>query len=103
MALSAEARDWLRTGIVVVVTVVGGALAFARLDARADSALEKAGRAEHKAAAVETDMKGLTKELTSHSAQQAAALAALNVEVVRMRTVLDERLPKRANPTEHPR
>lgn len=93
-----ELRDWMRTLVTIVATIGGMFLAFARLDAKADSALEKGNRAEAKAGSVEADVKALVSNLATTSAAQADRIAALNAELVRVRTVLEERLPRGAAP-----
>lgn len=81
-------QGWLQLVLQLIVIVGSGFLAFSSLSARADTALEKATEAKIKAAEVESDMKTLLKEL---------ALQRLdtNTEMTRIRTILEERLPKK--------
>lgn len=70
-------QGWLQTTIILLTFLIGGTLAFAKLDALAQEALKTANRAELKADDVDK---------RSHESSQ---------ELVRIRTILDERLPKK--------
>lgn len=74
-------QGWLQTFVIIVTFIAGGALAWGKLDALASKALETATRAEVKAEDVDK---------RSHDAAQ---------ELVRIRTILDERLPKKLGAT----
>jgi hypothetical protein len=70
-------QGWLQAGLVVLAMVCTVLLTYAKLDARADTALATAVRAETKAAMVE-----------------ATAIEMKN-ELIQIKTILDERLPKK--------
>ena len=72
---AAVRQGWIQTSLILVGMVTTVMLTFARLDAKADDALKTATRAESKAASVESQSNAMTLELT------------------RIRTVLEERLP----------
>lgn len=72
-------QGWLQTTIILLTFLIGGTLAFAKLDALAQEALKTANRAELKADDVDK---------RSHESSQ---------ELVRIRTILDERLPKKGS------
>lgn len=89
-----DVRGWLQTALVIVTTLGGLFLAFARLDAKADDAIGRSNRAESKAASVEGDVKALATALNTQATATASKMADLNSELVRIRTVLEERLPR---------
>lgn len=70
-------QGWLQVGIQSLVILAAIAGMYFKLEARADNALEKASNAEAKAATVENRVNDATIELT------------------RIRTILEERLPKK--------
>lgn len=70
-------QGWIQTAIIVGATMGSVFLAYGKLDARADKALDKATNAENKAAEVEKNQN------------------SANLELVRIRTLLEERLPKK--------
>ena len=70
-------QGWIQTSVILLGLLSTIVLFYSKLDAKADVALDKASRAELKAEAVEKDV-GAAKE-----------------ELVRIRTILDERLPKK--------
>ena len=101
-ATRSDLRDWIRTALVIATFLATMLLAFTRLDAKADDALGTADRAETKAASVEADVKALAGALAAQTTVTAEKMAALNAELVRIRTVLEERLP-RLTPAAGPR
>lgn len=74
-------QGWTQTFVIIGSVLVTGALAFAKLEALADKALETGIRAETKADAADFRLRDQMNELT------------------RIRTVLEERLPKRSQLT----
>lgn len=72
-------QGWIQTSLIVGTTLGGILWAWGKLDAKAEKALDKASNAETKAESVERDTK------------------ADHEELVRIRTILEERLPKRPN------
>lgn len=68
-------QGWLQTGLVLLTLIATVLLTFARLDAKADTAMATAIRAEIKA----VDVDSRTHEMKT--------------ELVAIRTVLEERLP----------
>jgi hypothetical protein len=70
-------QGWIQTGVILLGVVVSTLLAYSKLDAKADTALDRASRAETKAERVEADM------------------ATAREELVKIRTVLEERLPRK--------
>jgi len=70
-------QGWIQTIVILLGIVVTTLLAYSKLDAKADTALDRASRAETKAERVESDM------------------ATAREELVKIRTVLEERLPRK--------
>jgi len=70
-------QGWIQTAVVLLGVVATTLLAYGKLDAKAETALDRASRAETKAERVESDM------------------ATAREELVKIRTVLEERLPRK--------
>ena len=73
-------QGWIQTAVVLVTMIATGLLTFARLDAKADTAMATAVRAETKAVDVDSRTHEMKNELTA------------------IRVVLEERLPNSNHP-----
>ena len=77
-------QGWIQTTVVCLVTLASVLGGYFKLEAKADVALSKAAEAEGKAQKVE-DKTTTVDERTR----------VMENELVRIRTILDERLPKK--------
>lgn len=75
-------QGWIQTVVILIGLLATILLTFSRLDAKADDALKTAGRAE-----------GVAADSIRRAQEVKDSIAPLREELVRIRTILDERLP----------
>lgn len=77
-------QGWIQTGLIVVTTIVTITLGYARLDAKANEAI-----------GIATSAKGTAATAETHASNVETMSQSMSVELMRIRTILDERLPKK--------
>lgn len=77
-------QGWIQTGLIVITTIVTITLGYAKLDAKANEAIGVATRAE-----------GTAKNAETHASNVETTSSSMSLELMRIRTILDERLPKK--------